>query len=197
MIYSLRGTLIEKAPGSAVIECAGVGYRCTTTLLTTSELPSVGDETRLFTHLSVREDNVELFGFYSREEQKMFRLLIGVSGIGPKAAINVLSSMSPSKLSLCIAAGDYKSLTMCQGIGTKTAQRIVRELKDKITDSQIIGGKEIKAPDISEHTQAGEAVTALEALGYSRSEAASAVARFDPSLSTQELIKQALKSLMR
>ena len=149
MIYSVRGKLIYSQNETVVVECAGVGYECRTSFSTIQAVAGK-DEVMLYTHLSVREDAVELFGFATKEELKSFRMLIGVSGVGPKAAISILSSCTPSQFALAVATGDSASFTKIKGIGAKTAQRIVLELKDKVASQDralfaayyIVGSKE-------------------------------------------------------
>lgn len=119
MIYSVHGKLIHTESGFAVVECAGVGYKCLTTLSTLSRLPRLGEEATLYTHLNVREDAVDLFGFYDQGELSCFKMLISVSGVGPKAALSILSSMSPEKFALCVATGDVKSLK-CPASGPRS-----------------------------------------------------------------------------
>lgn len=196
MIYSLRGTLIDTDAASMVIECGGVGYRCIASGNTLSDLPKKGGEVFVYTYMAVREDTVELFGFSNKEELEMFRLLISVNGVGPKAAVSVLSQFKPSDISLCVASGDSKLLTRAAGIGGKTAQRIVLELKDKVVASAAPGSDTASAA-AAVSSGSSEAVSALVALGYSLSEASAAVGRLDPSLPTQQLIKDALKQLAR
>ena len=127
MIYSLNGVLIDRNLSSVVIECGGVGYKCIVTDQTLRQLPEIGSKLFLYTYMNVREDAVDLFGFITKDEMEMFRLLISVNGVGPKAAIAILSEMQPDKLSFCIAAGDAKAITKAQGVGPKLAQRIVRQ----------------------------------------------------------------------
>ena len=196
MIYSVTGRLIHTDAEPAVVECAGVGYACRTSLSTLQKIAG-REEVTLLTHLSVREDGVELFGFADEEELRSFRLLISVSGVGPKAAIAILSSMTPQQFALAVATGDSKSFTQVKGIGKKTAERLCLELKDKVAGETISvrGQKAIAAPIGG--GSVGEAVTALEVLGYSAAEAAGAISKLDPSLSVEELIKGALKSLAR
>ena len=196
MIYSVTGRLIHTDAELAVVECAGVGYACRTSLSTLQKIAG-REEVTLLTHLSVREDGVELFGFADEEELRSFRLLISVSGVGPKAAIAILSSMTPQQFALAVATGDSKSFTQVKGIGKKTAERLCLELKDKVAGETISvrGQKAIAAPIGG--GSVGEAVTALEVLGYSAAEAAGAISKLDPSLSVEELIKGALKSLAR
>ncbi|MDE6775636.1 MAG: Holliday junction branch migration protein RuvA [Ruminococcus sp.] len=200
MIYSLRGKLILKELGFAVIECDGVGYGFRTSYNTLSKLGEIGSEVMAYTHLSVREDSVELFGFADMKELNCFRMLVSVSGVGPKAAVSILSDMSPEQFALTVASGDSKSITRTKGIGTKTAQRIVLELKDKISadsfgTSEMSGTSGLSAVSASGTSSVGEALEALMVLGYSQSEAAPVLRKLDPALDTQELIKAALKAL--
>ncbi len=196
MIYSVSGKLIHTDGELAVVECGGVGYACRTSLATLQKIAGK-EEVTLLTHLNVREDGIDLFGFADAEELRSFRLLISVSGVGPKAAISILSAMSPQQFALAVATGDSKSFTQVKGIGKKTAERLCLELKDKVAGETISvrGQKSISAPIGG--GSAGEAITALEVLGYSAAEAAGAVSKLDPSLSVEELIKGALKALVR
>lgn len=197
MIYNLRGTLTYCDQNFAVVECGGVGFKCFTTLTTLREIGKVGNEVNLYTHLSVREDAMDLFGFASKEELESFRLLISVSGIGPKAAVAILSEMTPDRLAVCIASGDAKMLTKAQGVGKKTAERVVLELKDKMG---AIGSSDVAAAAAAgsaEGTDSAEAVQALVALGYTQSDAAVVIGRLDPSLSVDEMIRLGLKELAK
>ena len=137
MIYSVRGKLTHKEPFLAVVECAGVGYACRTTCSTSAQLGETGKEVYLYTYLHVREDNVELFGFYSMQELNCFKMLISVSGVGPKAALSILSDIDAQRFALTVASGDSKVFTKTKGVGPKLAQRIVLELKDKIAKESI------------------------------------------------------------
>lgn len=199
MIASLRGTLIDKDNTSAVVECGGVGIRCYITAVTSAALPSVNEEVFLYTHLVVREDAFDLYGFQSRGELEAFKLITTVSGVGAKIGLALLSQFTSDRLMLCIASGDSRTLTAANGVGSKLAQRIVLELKDKVGSlAQDNGITEIVAVNkATKNTACGEAIEALVSLGYSQSEAAQAVGKLDPSLSAQELIKLALKSLAR
>lgn len=197
MIYSVRGKLIYAQGETAVIECAGVGYECRTSFMTQQAIAGK-EEIMLYTHLAVREDAVELFGFYTKEELESFRMLIGVSGVGPKAALSILSSCTPSQFALAVETGDSSAFTKVKGIGAKTAQRIVLELKDKVAKGNKIsvrGEAAAVSPVMNDSLQ--EAITALVVLGYSESEASAAIAKLDTSLSTEELIKKALMSLAK
>ncbi|MBR1663342.1 MAG: Holliday junction branch migration protein RuvA [Ruminococcus sp.] len=196
MIYSVRGKVIFTDSVRAVIECGGVGYECRTTLNTLQAIAGKS-EAMLLTHLSVREDAVELFGFATKEEIESFRMLVSVSGVGPKAAISILSSMTPSAFALAVATGDTKAFTNVKGIGAKTAQRISLELKDKIAKDTVSvrGGSAALTVSPIAGNNASEAICALEVLGYSQGEAAAAIGKLDPALSVEDMIKQSLKIL--
>lgn len=195
MIYSVRGKLTHKEPFLAVVECAGVGYACRTTCSTSAQLGETGKEVYLYTYLHVREDNVELFGFYSMQELNCFKMLISVSGVGPKAALSILSDIDAQRFALTIASGDSKVFTKTKGVGPKLAQRIVLELKDKIAKESITAS-DIKSSGnifVPEGNNCAEAVSALMVLGFSQEEVAAAVSKIDTSLDTGEIVKQALK----
>ena len=202
MIYSVTGKLLLVEPGFAVVEAGGVGYRCSTTTSTLAKLPPRGQEVTLLTHLYLREDVLELFGFFTEEELRCFRLLIGVSGVGPKAALAILSTLTPQKLMLAIAAGDAKAVK-APGVGPKLSQRIILELRDKFSTEDLTGGVAAAGGGglsflAGEDSSAqGEAVAALVSLGYGQTEAAAAIAKLDASLAVDELIKGALKRLSR
>lgn len=196
MIASLRGKLIFADNTSVVIECGGVGLRCTVSKNTLYHLPKQGEEAFLYTHLAVREDSMELYGFESEGELNAFKLVTGVNGVGAKLGIAILSEFTPERLTTFIASGDAKALTAAAGVGIKLAQRIVLELKDKVGSFAGVGAEDIRAVgNATAHTSSAEAVAALVALGYSQGEASLAVGRLDQSLSTEELIKLALKSI--
>ena len=198
MIYSLTGKLIHTEQELAVIECAGVGYACKTTFSTLQKI--AGKETiTLYTHLAVKEDDVSLFGFADKEELKSFRMLISVSGVGPKAAIAILSACTPSQFALAVATGDSKAFTKVKGIGSKTAQRIVLELKDKIAKENTFSVRSDENTIISapQGGSVSEAVSALVVLGYSEGEAMSVISKLDPNLPVEELIKKALIGLAK
>lgn len=197
MIYSVRGKIIHKGTDLAVVECGGVGYACRTTLATLSQIGRTGEETMLYTYLHVREDNVELFGFATEQELNCFKMLISVSGVGPKAGLAILSDTNPERFALTVATGDYKAFTKTKGVGPKLAQRVVLELKDKISKEQLssAGNAEVDFEAVTSGSNTSEAISALVVLGYSQTEAASAVAKLDPSLSVEELIRQSLKKM--
>ena len=192
MIYSVRGKLTHKEPFLAVVECAGVGYACRTTCSTSAQLGETGKEVYLYTYLHVREDNVELFGFYSMQELNCFKMLISVSGV---AALSILSDIDAQRFALTVASGDSKVFTKTKGVGPKLAQRIVLELKDKIAKESITAS-DIKSSGnifVPEGDNCAEAVSALMVLGFSQEEVAAAVSKIDTSLDTGEIVKQALK----
>ena len=197
MIASLRGKLIYTDNTSAVVECGGVGLRCSVTKNTLYRLPQKGSEVFLYTHLAVREDSLDLYGFESEAELNAFKLITSVNGVGAKLGIAILSEFEADRLTVYIASGDAKALTAASGVGIKLAQRIVLELKDKV-GAIAEDGEEIKAiGNATEHKNSSEAVAALVSLGYSQGEASLAVGRLDQTLTAEELIKQALKSLAR
>ena len=195
MIYSLKGKITVKEMNFVVIECAGVGYGCKTSYNTVSKLGETGSEATLYTHLVIREDNIELFGFATLQELNCFKLLISVSGVGGKAGISILSDITPENFAFLVASGDSKAFTKTKGIGAKTAQRIVLELKDKI---ESFDGMAVN-PAVSANSPAvnnlavSEAMEALMVLGYSQEEIAPLIRKCDPNLSTQEIIKETLR----
>lgn len=197
MIYSLTGKIIHTDVGGLAIQCGGVAFYCAASFNTLRRVAEIGKETTVFTYLSVREDAMDLFAFHDPQELQCFKLLIGVTGVGPKAALAILSQMEPSQLALCVAAGDAKSITKAQGVGNKIAQRVVLELKDKFKNEMPAAfGSDAEAAGIaSASTNCEEAVSALEMLGYSRSEASAAIGKLDSSLSTEDLIRKALRAL--
>ena len=201
MFYYLDGTVAEILPGMAVIDCGGVGYACLTTNHTLSQLRK-GERGKLYTYLNVGESVFDLYGFASSKELESFRMLLGVSGVGPKAALAILSACTPEALALAVVSGDEKALTAAPGVGKKIAQRIILELKDKLaresaaTGLDFSGGNTGKAASFT--SKAGEAAAALSVLGYSAQEAAAALKGLDTdALSLEELIRQALKRMAR
>lgn len=198
MIYSVSGKLIHTEPELAVVECGGVGYGCKTTFNTLQKIAGES-EVMLYTCLSVREDAAELYGFADCEELKCFRLLISVSGVGPKAALSILSGMNTQQFALCVATADSKALTKVKGIGAKTAQRIILELKDKLAGETIsVRGQSAQPAAVSAAgSNIAEAVTALEVLGYTEGEALSVLSKLDPALPVEELIKKSLIGLAK
>lgn len=205
MIYCITGSLIhlDAVSMTAVIEAQGVGYKMTVTGNTLTKLnsPTLGDKVRLYTYMAVREDAVELYGFFSTNELDLFKLLITVSGVGPKAAVAILSVMNPEALQNAIVSEDAKAISKAQGVGAKTAARIVLELHDKIAKSFFAAAPAEKAVGAAASPATGgnmsDARDALVVLGYSRSEVTSALAGLDASLGTEELIRRALAKLMK
>ena len=198
MIASLRGKLIYTDNISAVVECGGVGFKCFVTKNTLYNLPQKNEEVFLHTYMVVREDAMDLYGFTDREELECFKLITSVSGVGSKIGLALLSEFTANQITLYIASNDPKALTAATGVGIKLAQRIALELKDKI--GSLEGGESIEIKAVGNATvnsNSKEAVAALQSLGYTQSEASLAVGRLDQTLSTEELIKQALKSLAR
>lgn len=199
MFYSLTGKLAHMEPSVAVIECGGVAFKCLTSMHTQRSLPRIGETATLYTHLNVREDALDLFGFSSKNELNCFKMLTGISGVGPKVALAILSELSPEGVAVAAASGDSKSFTRASGVGPKLGQRIVLELKDKVKKMAGAGGDlqltPAEAGVISASKNAEQAVQALIVLGYTQSEASQAVARLDSALATEELIRLALKGM--
>ena len=201
MFYYVSGTVAHVAPYLAVIDCGGVGYACRTTNVTLSAL-TVGKPGKLYTYLNVREDAMELYGFATEEELNCFQMLLGVSGVGPKAALSILSSAPPERLALAIITGDEKALTAAQGIGKKIAQRIILELKDKLAKGQLGGmtGESYGGSGVTviPENKLSEASAALAVLGYSSSEIGMALKDIDmDGLALEQIIKQALKKMVK
>lgn len=196
MFYHLSGTVAETEPSLAVIDCGGVGYALNVTYNTLAQL-SVGDKAKLYISEVVREDAFDLYGFADKNERRCFEMLISVSGIGPKAAMSILSANTPEGLALAIMNSNEKALTVAPGIGKKIAQRVILELKDKINK----GASEISVPAAAVPAQNGtmnELVAALTVLGYSSSEIAPVLRQLDLSgMSTEEAIKLVLRKMMK
>ena len=198
MFYSLTGKVVYTDESSVALSCSGVAFRCYTSFNTLCKIGSTGEEVTLYTYLSVREDALDLFGFAEPSELDCFKILIGVSGVGPKAAIAILSRLTPDKLSQAVACGDVKAITAAQGIGPKIAQRIIVELKDKLAPfAGAVSAVSVGVPaNTTVSSCSNDAVEALISLGYSRSQASLAVGKLDPELPVDELIKKALTGLM-
>ncbi len=199
MFYYLKGELVLTEPSVAVIDCGGVGYKLTISKNTLSHLSRLGETICLYTYFYVREEAVELLGFYSTEELAAFKLLISVSGIGPKAAMAVLSVLTPEKFALAVTTGDAKTISKAQGVGSKMAARVVLELKDKVAKefSAEIAAAEPEMSD-AEETVLGnvdEAITALMVLGYTRQEAQAALKGIAPLLPLEDMITAALRKM--
>ena len=201
MFYYVNGTVAHIEPYLAVIDCGGVGYACRTTSYTLSTLKK-GEKGKLFTHLNVREDGMELYGFSTAEELRLFRQLISVSGVGPKAALSILSASTPANLALSIITGDEKALTCAQGVGKKIAQRVMLELKDKLAKGQSINaaGESYGGTGVTviPENKLSEATAALAVLGYSQGEISLALKGIDlDSQPLEQIIKQALKKMVK
>lgn len=198
MYYYLNGTLTVLEPGLAVVECGGVGYMCSISARTEQKLSAFnGKQVKLFTHLSVREDAMELFGFFDREELSTFKLLISVSGVGARTALGILGAVTPEKFAYAVSVGDVKAIK-APGVGPKIAARIILELKDKIsgelTASSEGDGDEMPSDKSPKGNRLTEARTALTALGFTRGEAEGFLRSIDcTKLSVEEIIREALK----
>jgi len=198
MIYSLNGKLILKEANLAVVECGGVGYACRTTYNTVSGLSTIGETVRLFTYMHISQDNIDLFGFKDLQELNCFKMLLTVSGVGPKAALQILSDFTPEDFAVLVVSGDSKMLTQAKGIGKKTAERIVLELKDKISkETGMAVNSEQLTVNGGGQTALAESLEALLVLGYSQGEVMPILSRLSATaaLSTQDLIKDVLKQL--
>ena len=201
MFYYLSGTVAHVEPYLAVIDCGGVGYACRTTTYTLSGLKK-GDKAKLFTYLNVREDAVELYGFGSQEELNLFQQLISVSGVGPKAALSILSASTPANLALSIITGDEKALTCAQGSGKKIAQRVILELKDKLSKGQALASGGVPAGggaavEIIPQDKLSEAGAALAVLCYTQVEINVALKGVDMEQPLEQIIRQALKKMVK
>ena len=202
MFHYFRGILALCTPSVAVIDCGGVGYKLTVSATTHASIGGkVGSEVKLYAYLAVREDAMELYGFYSEEELDAYKLLTTVSGIGPKAAIAILSVFTPKTLAAAIAAGDTRAIARANGVGSKTAARVVLELKDKFSlfgesesDTGESGGYTAVPSASSAFAEASEVLTVL---GFSRAEIANALKKADSSLDSEALVKYALKQLTK
>lgn len=200
MYYYIKGTLVHKGENVIVIDAQGVGYKIYTSLECIEKSPHIGSEVTVYTYLNVREDAMELYGFYSEEERNMFLMLISVSGVGPKAALALLSVAPPQRLATAIITGDEKLLTKASGVGPKAAKRVILELKDKIDNDTLGVDEDGVLPSVADETvitdSRAEAMSALVVLGYNANEARSVLLKLDAALTTEELIKKALLELM-
>ena len=197
MIYYLSGPVTILEPGLAVIECAGVGYGCRVTAYTAGQL-KLNQNARLYISESIREDAHELFGFISKEEQRCYELLTSVNGVGPKAAMSILSSGGPQNFTLAVMTGDEKMLTAAQGVGKKIAQRIILELKDKLGGSSMeldFSSGPVAAP-VQSSNAAALAHAALQELGYSAAEINAAPKGVSPDATTEEMVRYALRAMV-
>lgn len=196
MIYYVSGAVTVLEPGLAVIDCGGVGYACRVSAYTAAQL-KLNQNARLYVTESIREDAYDLFGFESREEQRFFEMLTAVNGVGPKAALAILSAGGPQNFALAVMTGDEKLLTAAQGVGKKLAQRIILELKDKIGGATELDFSGVKtAVATAPSGNAAMANAALQELGYSASEIAAALKGVDPNASTEEMVRYALRAMV-
>ena len=199
MFYHINGKVTAIEQNLAVIDCWGIGFALNATVNTLSHL-QIGESAKLFTYEHIREDSFELFGFFDKQEKRCFEMLIGVSGVGPKAAISILSSATPEALAMAVISGDEKALTAVPGIGKKIAQRVLLELKDKIakeTSGISIGGGAAAAVPAG-GSKLSDAVSALAVLGYSSSEISIVMKDFDvENTALEEIIKQALRKMLK
>lgn len=195
MIYSVRGNLTLMDAGFAVVECGGVGYRVQTSITTQKQL-KLNTETMLYTYMNVREDAMELYGFASKGELSTFKMLIGITGVGPKVALAILSDLTSEQIAMCVSSGDSKTLTRANGVGPKLAQRIVLELKDKIKGVVDTAGFDVsKGSVITDTGNVPKAVAALAVLGYSAADVTPILSKLDPSMSVEAMIAATLKQM--
>ena len=192
MIYSITGELVYADPNMAAVNVNGIAFQCDISLNTFQHLGSTGSTVTLYTYMNFKQDGVDLLGFYDRSEVDAFKMLTGVSGVGPKAALAILSEMDPAKLTLAIAAGDYKAITRAKGIVLELKDKVAKNLEGGTASDTFVAATTATAAG---NSNAADAVGALVMLGYSQSEAAVAVGKLDQTLSTEELIKLALKAL--
>ena len=198
MIYYHNGPVTILEPGLAVVECGGVGYGCRVTAYTAGQL-KLNQNVRLYITESIREDAHDLYGFISKEEQRCYELLTSVNGVGPKAAMSILSAGGPQNFTLAVMTGDEKMLTAAQGVGKKIAQRIILELKDKMGGSDLeldFSGGPAAASPVSNQGNAALAHAALQELGYSPAEINAALKGVDPTASTEEMVRHALRAMV-
>lgn len=206
MIGRIRGLLVEKTPGHALVECSGLGYEIDIPYTTFFHLPDVGQEVVLHTHFAVREDAQSLFGFASRLDRNLFRLLIKVNGVGPKLAVGILSGLDAQQFIRCVEARDINSLVKLPGVGKKTAERLLIEMADRIGQlegqfipsvSGVTGAGGPQATPVAGHDPREEAESALISLGYKPQEAAKAIAKVaEPEMTSEALIRLALRNMI-
>lgn len=195
MYYYIKGTLVQKNDNYIVVDANGVGYMIYTSLNSLQNAGEVGKEITIYTYLHVREDVMDLFGFTTIEEKNMFMHLISVSGVGPKAALSILSVTTPAKFAVAVITNDVKTITKASGVGPKMAQRVILELKDKMKTDELEIDLEDESEDILSDNRS-EAISALVVLGYSSADAQKAVKGIDGTLSVEEIIKKALAGLL-
>ncbi|MCD7774502.1 MAG: Holliday junction branch migration protein RuvA [Clostridiales bacterium] len=197
MFYSLTGNVIAKDSLTVAIECGGVGFRCSASVNTLTKIGDIGSRINVYTYLSVKEDSLELYGFYDMNELECFKQLISVTGVGPKAALAILSVLTPDRLAAAVAMDDKGAISQAQGVGTKIAQRVILELKGKLSGIVPGDGNSDGTGRGAGTGNAAEAVSALQFLGYSQYESMQAVKLSDPTLPVEEIIKNALGLLSK
>lgn len=195
MYYYIKGTLVQKSDNYIVVDANGVGYMIYTSLNSMQNTGEIGKKITIYTYLHVREDVMDLFGFTTIEEKNMFMQLISVSGVGPKAALSILSVTTPAKFAVAVITNDVKTITKASGVGPKMAQRVILELKDKMKTDELEIDLEDESDDILSDNRS-EAISALVVLGYSSNDAQKAVNGIDGTLSVEEIIKKALAGLL-
>ena len=202
MIGRIKGILIEKQPPQLLVDVNGVGYEVDASMNTYYQLPELNEEVVLYTHLVVREDIHQLFGFYEKRERSMFRTLIKVNGVGPKMALAILSGMEVAEFVRCVQDNDTKGLVKLPGVGKKTAERLIIEMRDKLKDFEAAPAEpgelpKVITPQTSSNQVVVDAESALIALGYKPQEASKAISKIDvASLSSEEVIRMALKNMV-
>lgn len=195
MYYYIKGTLVQKSDNYIVVDANGVGYMIYTSLNSMQNTGEIGKKITIYTYLHVREDVMDLFGFTTIEEKNMFMQLISVSGVGPKAALSILSVTTPAKFAVAVITNDVKTITKASGVGPKMAQRVILELKDKMKTDELEIDLEDESDNILSDNRS-EAISALVVLGYSSNDAQKAIKGIDGTLSVEEIIKKALAGLL-
>lgn len=201
MFYYINGIVSELQPNMAVVDCGGVGFQINTSSYTVSQLKT-GEKAKLYTYVHIREDAFDIYGFSGKSEKRCFEMLLGVSGVGPKAALSILSVNTPESLIMSIVSGNEKAITAAPGVGKRIAQRVILELKDKMASEteaeSLSGAAAFAAPAVSDRSKLGDASAALAVLGYSAPEIHAALKEIPiDELSLEEIIKAALKQMMK
>lgn len=197
MIGQIRGIILDKQAPQLVVDVQGIGYEIDAPMSTFYQLPDAGKEVRLYTHFVVREDAQHLYGFYTREERQLFRTLLKVNGVGPRLALTVLSSATPDEFVRCVLNNDTESLVKLPGVGKKTAERLVIEMRDKLTEWSPVSGKGAISAPTERHQTLQDAIAALLSLGYKQQEANRVVTKIDDgAAASEELIRRALREMM-
>lgn len=196
MISYIKGELVYIGNDSIIVDNNGIGYNIGISSNTVTKLPHINETVKIFTYMNVKEDEVSLFGFISKEELDMFNMLIGVNGVGPKGALAVLSVLSPAEIALAVVSNDIKTLSSGKGVGKKMAERIALELRDKVAKAESTDFGDVNISVMSDSSEKSDALAGLLVLGYSRTEASKAVdAVYKDGMTSGNIIKQALKVL--